>query len=100
MSFNRIVAKKIFTRVSTPAGKDLVLSAATRTTNWYRPEGTEQSLKEPLEKAVTKAEKENPSLIPANTAELVLRYANMLRQRLAEDSMVREKRWTFLTDDT
>ncbi|KAK4206155.1 hypothetical protein QBC37DRAFT_329293 [Rhypophila decipiens] len=76
MSFNQIFFKKLLTEVTTTGGKELALSAATKTSVWYRPEGTEQLLKEPLEKAVKKAEKENPSLIPANTAELVVRESD------------------------
>jgi hypothetical protein len=39
--------------VLTPSGKSLVLTAATKTTNWERPDFEVNAMKGPLEEAVT-----------------------------------------------
>ncbi|AEO59717.1 hypothetical protein MYCTH_2119852 [Thermothelomyces thermophilus ATCC 42464] len=53
------------------SGKNLVLSAATKTTNWKRPDLAVHAMKAPLEEAVAA----NESILPRNTAEVILRTA-------------------------
>jgi hypothetical protein len=69
MSFNKIINKKVLGSVTVSSGKSLVLSAATKTTNWERPDFMASAMREPLEKAVTA----NESVLPNNTAEVILR---------------------------
>ncbi|AEO69080.1 uncharacterized protein THITE_2119083 [Thermothielavioides terrestris NRRL 8126] len=69
MSFNRVIAKKVLGHVVTPGGKRLVLSAATKTTAWERPDFAADAMKAPLEEAVVA----NESVLPTNTAEVILR---------------------------
>lgn len=69
MSHNRILAKKVLCTVLTRNGKNLVLSAATETSAWIRPDSAAEAMRAPLEAAVAA----NESVIPRNTAELILR---------------------------
>ncbi|KAK0620212.1 hypothetical protein B0T14DRAFT_566979 [Immersiella caudata] len=72
MSFNKILAKKILGNVSTSGGKSLVLSAATKTSLRFRPDGAADAIKAPLEAAVAA----NESVIPGNTAEVIARESD------------------------
>ncbi|KAK3349671.1 hypothetical protein B0T25DRAFT_458895 [Lasiosphaeria hispida] len=69
MSFNKILAKKVLGYVSTSSGKSLVLSAVTKTSLWFRPDGAADAVKTLLEAAVAA----NESAIPGNMAEVIAR---------------------------
>jgi hypothetical protein len=60
MSYNHIIKKKTLGSVIS-GGKRLVLSAATETDHWTRPDFMADKLKAPLEKAVESSPEEIPS---------------------------------------
>ncbi|KAK3363694.1 hypothetical protein B0T25DRAFT_597064, partial [Lasiosphaeria hispida] len=70
MPFNMILTKKVLGNILTPSGRSLVLSIATKTTNWDRPDFIADTMKVPLEKAVAA----NESILPGDAAEIILRY--------------------------
>lgn len=69
ISFNHINTKKVLSSITSSRGKSLVLSAATRTSHWRRPESAVDAITAPLEAAVAA----NESIIPSNTAEIIAR---------------------------
>jgi len=61
-------------KITTSTGLDLILSAATETSQWNRPDFAATQMKAPLENAVQK----NESVLPANTKEVCLRLASRI----------------------
>lgn len=68
-TYNRIIQKKTLGNVVS-SGRNLVLSAATKTDCWTRPSSMADKLKVPLEEAV----KYSPGEIPSWAEEVCARY--------------------------
>lgn len=69
MPYNRIISKKALSEV-VKNGNRIIISAATETTLWTRPEFAVQKIAAPLTKAVAKLE---DSAIPKDTKEMCAR---------------------------
>lgn len=67
---SKIVTKKLLGSVLTPSGKNVAISAATRTTNWTRTDAAAELMKESLEAAIEK----NEDVLPPGTTEVCTRY--------------------------
>ncbi|KAI1405312.1 hypothetical protein F4819DRAFT_444779 [Hypoxylon fuscum] len=66
---SKIVTKKLLGSVLTPSGKNVAISAATRTTNWTRTDAAAELMKESLEAAIEK----NEDVLPPGTTEVCTR---------------------------
>ena len=79
MSYNHIIQKKTLAVIISNR-KALVLSAATQTDHWTRPESMADKLKEPLMKAI----ENSPHAIPSWADEVCMRYwlLNPVSQRI------------------
>ncbi|KAK1989744.1 hypothetical protein LX36DRAFT_475262 [Colletotrichum falcatum] len=66
---SKVLRKKMLGSVLTSAGNSVAISAATRTTNWVRPDSAAESMKGALEAAI----KKNESILPEGTVEVCTR---------------------------
>ncbi|KAF1999288.1 hypothetical protein P154DRAFT_535547 [Amniculicola lignicola CBS 123094] len=63
---SQILLKKALGTMRTSSGVNLALSAATKTTDWTRPDSAADAMKDPLMSAVLK----NESVLPTGTKEV------------------------------